>query len=86
MLDRIVKLNDAINNVLQAKANVKHAEKKLSEDELTKITELCCVLEPFFLITEKLSSQKFATLSLIIPSIHSLYEAVIISFINSFTF
>ena len=77
MLERILKLNDSINNILQRKENKKHADKKISDEELTNITELCNVLEPFYYVTVQISSQKFATLSMVIPAVHALYESVI---------
>lgn len=77
MLDRILKLNETVNKILQRKEFSKHAAKRLSDLEITHIQELCSVLKPFYLVTEKMSSQKFATQSMILPAINALNKAVI---------
>ena len=77
MLDRILKLNETVNNILQRKEHSKHVDKRLSDFEITHIQELCSVLKPFYVITEKISSQKFATQSMILPAINALNKAVI---------
>ena len=80
MLDRIVKLNETVNSILQRSENKKHADKRLSSLEITHVQELCTVLKPFYIVTEKLSSQKFATQSMIIPALSALYNSVTFKF------
>ncbi len=77
MLERILKLKTIIRSILNRTENSHHLEKNLSGPEYEKIENLCLVLEPFYLVTVKLSTQKFATQSIIIPAIDALYNSVI---------
>ena len=51
-------------------------DKRLSDNDISYLKDLCVVLEPFYLITLKLSSQQFATLSMVTPSVQVLYNSV----------
>ena len=77
MLSRIVCLFKSITKVLVAQDNLEHIRKNVFESDITKIQDLLVVLEPFFLITEKLSTAKFPSISMILPATHQLYKLVI---------
>ena len=72
MLDRILKLHESVTRVLVKRENEHHFHKNLEKEEIQKIRELCDILEPFYIITVKLSTENYATLSLILPSIYVL--------------
>jgi hypothetical protein len=76
MLKRVVTLKNSIKRVLNLREGVSHVDKDLSDEEYQKIDELCSVLEPFFLMTERLSAEKYPTSSLIWPAQIKLYSEV----------
>ena len=76
MLSRLVKLKDAVKQVLHLRENTNHLEKNLTDDEYKNMEELCSVLEPFFKSTEMLSGEKCCTKSLIWPTQCKLHKKV----------
>jgi hypothetical protein len=56
-----------------------HKDKVLSDPELLVIKDICDVLRPFSYITEKLSGERYPTLSMIMPAIGLLEKSVFIS-------
>jgi histidinol phosphatase-like PHP family hydrolase len=76
MLKRVVILKNSIKHVLNLREGEAHVDKDLSDEEYHKIDELCSVLEPFFLMTERLSAEKYPTSSLIWPAQIKLYSEV----------
>ncbi len=76
MLERILRLNESIESVLYNYDNQKYLHKRLDMDDIKKIKVLCEVLKPYFLITELLSGEKYATQSIVLPSANMLLEKV----------
>ena len=78
MLERFLILNQSVTRVLHLKGNEKHLDKNLDEQEISDLAEVCKVLKPFFTITEKMSGEKYPTLSMILTSIEVLKKYVIL--------
>ena len=68
MLDRVIRLYKSITRVLYIKGNEHHKDKNLKDSEIADLKEICNVLKPFSIITEKLSGEKYPTISIIVPS------------------
>lgn len=76
MLERVIRLYKSITRVFYIKEHEQHKDKNLTESEIKDLKEICTVLNPFFLITEKLSGEKYPTISIILPSIELLKKSV----------
>ncbi len=76
MLTGILRLRAAISTVLSKKELHKHRNMDQNDHEIKKIKSVVKVLEPFYITTEKISGEKYAISSLILPSCYYLYNRV----------
>lgn len=72
MLERLIKLNNYVSTVLDM--NHKYSDRKLTNEDIEKLTQIVAVLKPFYLVAEKLSGEKYFTRSHICSSIMKLYS------------
>ena len=84
MIQRLVLLHKSVTRVLHTKENEQYLDKNLSDEEIIELKEVCEVLKCFYLITEKMSGEKYPTLSIILPSIEILKKTVILLKYNNF--
>lgn len=76
MLARLVETFQSVNRVLVAYRNEEYIAKNLTQNEIVQIKELLIVLEPFFLVTERMSTEKYPSLSMVLPATYTLYKKV----------
>lgn len=74
MLRRIVKIGASVVRVLNVPCNANYKSKILNDEEQNIISDVTKVLAPFFVVTQKLSAEKYVTRSIILPSIVYLYQ------------
>ncbi len=58
----------------------KYKDRILTDTELNLIRNVCKVLKPFALVSEKLSAHKYPTISIIRPALHVLTKACAVAY------
>lgn len=76
MFDSILVCQHGVRRVLTEDPKVwkEHGSKMLSLDEMQLVEDLCKILEPFQEFTEIMSGSKYATISVVLPSLTRLLE------------
>lgn len=73
MIKRLMDLKESLSAAL---VSIQNAPTMLTSEQRDNIAECVNLLEPFFQMTEKLSGEKYPTISMVIPIVRGLFAAV----------